>query len=115
MADNEKYIDNVTDSEINADDNAKSHTNSSCKQEKKSDTDTTESEFKPVEKVKTPTKTTKKASKSKVVASPSEMLEKIESRPQMQPPIRVPRVKKSARKKAVKVNTKTINRVVRFF
>lgn len=46
---------------------------------------------------------------------PSEMLTKIESRPKIVPPIRVPRAKKTARKKSVKVNTKTISRVVRFF
>ena len=50
-----------------------------------------------------------------VLDESSEMLKKIENRPKIVPPVRVPRTKKPARKKAVKVNTKTISRVVRFF
>lgn len=59
--------------------------------------------------------TFKRKSKSNHTETPSEMLVKIENSLVTEPPIRVPRVKKAARKKAAKVNTKTINRVVRFF
>jgi hypothetical protein len=57
----------------------------------------------------------KKSDSEPVLDESSEMLKKIENRPKIVPPVRVPRTKKPARKKAVKVNTKTISRVVRFF
>jgi hypothetical protein len=63
----------------------------------------------------TPKTTFKRKNKSTNTEIPSEMLTKFDTRQVTEPPIMVPRVKKVARKKAVKVNTKTINRIVRFF
>lgn len=118
MINNEEHTDDTISSKNKVSDTTLITELSSNKRKHKVDTLKTQSTSKSKKTVEISTKSikpTNKVSKSISTNNSSDMLSKIEERPQTQPPIRVPRIKKTTRKKAPKLNTKIINRVVRFF